>query len=21
YLGERQKVHFVSVPEALRVIC
>ena len=21
YLGERQKVHFLSVPEALRVIC
>jgi diacylglycerol kinase family enzyme len=21
YLGERQKVHFVSVPSALRVIC
>jgi diacylglycerol kinase family enzyme len=21
YLGERQKVHVVSVPEALRVIC
>ena len=21
YLGERQKVHFVSVPQALRVIC
>ncbi|WP_412744806.1 diacylglycerol/lipid kinase family protein [Krasilnikovia sp. MM14-A1004] len=21
YLGERQKVHFVSVPEALRVVC
>jgi diacylglycerol kinase family enzyme len=21
YLGERQKVHFVSVPDALRVIC
>ena len=21
YLGERQKGHFVSVPEALRVIC
>jgi len=21
YLGERQKVHFLSVPDALRVIC